>query len=149
VFRSSRLSVQNQGADTIALLTRLRVLIDIADGRLSVAAATAPIGVGRRQICRLVDAFRAGGPEGLISRKRGRPSNRALGTVFRETVLSIVRERYADFGPRWMVMTDVTAEMPLSQLYATSTRICQSGTPISNRESAGEADGLFDPGSWK
>ena len=26
-------------------------------------------------------------------------SNRALGAVFRETVLSIVRERYADFGP--------------------------------------------------
>ena len=88
-------------------------------------------------------------PEGLISRKLDRPSNRALGTVFRETVLSIVRERYADFGPRWMAMTDVTAEMPLSQLYATSTRICQSGTPISNRESAGKADGLFDLGSWK
>jgi hypothetical protein len=48
-----------------------------------------------------------------------------------------------------MVMTDVTAEMLLSQLYATSTRICQSGTPISNRESDGEADGLIDLGSWK
>src|SRR6202030_2594826 len=36
---------------------------------------------------------------GLISRKRGGPSNRALGAVFRETVLGIVRERYADFGP--------------------------------------------------
>ena len=80
-------------------LTRLRVLIDIADGRLSVADATGLIGVGRRQIYRLLDAFRAGGPDGLISQKRGRPSNRALGTVFRETVLSIVRERYADFGP--------------------------------------------------
>ena len=80
-------------------LTRLRVLIDIADRRLSVADATGLIGVGRRQIYRLLDGFRAGGPDGLISRKRGRPSNRALGTVFRETVLSIVRERYADFGP--------------------------------------------------
>src|SRR5216684_1784719 len=80
-------------------LTRLRVLIDVADGRLSVADATGLIGVGRRQIYRLLDAFRAGGPDGLISQKRGRPSNRALGTVFRETVLSIVRERYADFGP--------------------------------------------------
>jgi hypothetical protein len=37
--------------------------------------------------------------DGLISRKRGRPSNRALGAVFRETVLAIVRERYPDFGP--------------------------------------------------
>src|SRR5258707_7078460 len=63
-------------------LTRLRVLIDIADGRLSVADSTGLIGIGRRQIYRLLDAFRAGGPDGLISRKRGRPSNRALGPKF-------------------------------------------------------------------
>jgi hypothetical protein len=78
-------------------LTRLRVLIGIADGRLSVAAATALIRVGRRQIYRLRDAFRAGGSDGLISRKRGRPRNRALGAVFRETALSIMRGRYARF----------------------------------------------------
>jgi len=36
-------------------LTRLRVLIDIADGRLSVADATGLIGIGRRQIYRLND----------------------------------------------------------------------------------------------
>ena len=80
-------------------LTRLRVLIDVADGRLSVADATGLIGVGRRQIYRLMQAFSGDGPDGLISRKRGGPSNRALGLVFRETVLAIVRERYADFGP--------------------------------------------------
>src|SRR5690348_9565114 len=80
-------------------LTRLRVLIDIADGRLSIADATGLIGVGRRQIYRLLQAFRADGADGLISRKRGAPSNRAMGLVFRETVLAIVRERYSDFGP--------------------------------------------------
>src|ERR1700730_16227171 len=80
-------------------LTRLRVMIDVADGRLSVEDATGLIGVGRRQIYRLLQAFHADGPDGLISRKRGGPSNRALGAVFRETVLGIVRERYADFGP--------------------------------------------------
>src|SRR6202022_2660755 len=80
-------------------LTRLRVLIDVADGRLCVADATGLIGVGRRQIYRLLQAFRGHGPDGVISRKRGGPSNRALGSVFRETVLSIVRDRYADFGP--------------------------------------------------
>src|SRR5712671_4845335 len=68
-------------------LTRLRVLIDVADGRLSVTDATGLIGVGRRQIYRLLQAFRADGADGLISRKRGGPSNRALGSVFRETVL--------------------------------------------------------------
>jgi hypothetical protein len=39
------------------------------------------------------------GPEGLISPKHGRPSNRALGAVFRDTVLAIARERCADCGP--------------------------------------------------
>ena len=92
-------------------LTRLRVLIDISDGRLSVEDATGLIGVGRRQIYRLLDAFRARGPEGLISRKRGRPSNRALGTVFRETVLAIVRERYADFGPTRALAAEKLSEV--------------------------------------
>jgi hypothetical protein len=61
--------------------------------------ATGLIGVGRRQIYRLMQAFRSDGADGLISRKRGGPSNRALGLVFRATVLAIVRERYNDFGP--------------------------------------------------
>jgi hypothetical protein len=39
-------------------LTRQRVLIDVAHGRLSVAGSTRLIGVGRRQIYRLADAFR-------------------------------------------------------------------------------------------
>jgi hypothetical protein len=62
-------------------LTRPRVLIDVADGCLSVADAAGLIGVGRRQVYRPLDVLRAGGPDGLISRKRGRPSNRALGAV--------------------------------------------------------------------
>jgi hypothetical protein len=38
-------------------LTRLRVLIDVADGRLSVADAMGLIGVGQRQVYRLLDAI--------------------------------------------------------------------------------------------
>ena len=72
--------------------------MSLTDGYLS-QTPRGLIGVGRRQVYRLLDRFRAGGLDGLISHKRGRPSNRALGTVFRETVLAIVRERYADFGP--------------------------------------------------
>jgi predicted DNA-binding transcriptional regulator YafY len=47
-------------------LTRLRVLIDVADGRLSVANAAGLMGVGRRQVYRLLDAFQTCGPEGLF-----------------------------------------------------------------------------------
>jgi hypothetical protein len=69
-------------------LTRLQVLIDVADGRLSVADATGLLGVWTETDLPAARCFP--GP---------RPSNRALGKVFRETVLSIVREHYADFGP--------------------------------------------------
>lgn len=80
-------------------LTRLRVMIDLADDRLTVDAAAMLMGLGRRQIYRLCRAFSADGPAGLASRKRGRPSNRKHGETFRATVLSLVREHYIDFGP--------------------------------------------------
>jgi hypothetical protein len=80
-------------------LSRLRVMVDLADGRLTVDAAATLMGLGRRQIHRLRRAFSADGPAGLASRKRGRPSNRRRGEVFRATVLSLVREHYVDFGP--------------------------------------------------
>jgi hypothetical protein len=79
--------------------SRLQVLIDIDDGGLSVDEATGLLGVGRRQAYRLLAAFRARGPGGLTSRKRGRCSNRAYGPAFRRSVLWLVRDRYHDFGP--------------------------------------------------
>jgi len=44
-------------------------------------------------------AFRAEGAPGLISKKRGRPSNRKTSEAIRSAVLWIVRQNYADFGP--------------------------------------------------
>src|SRR3984893_18414987 len=79
-------------------LTRLRVMIDLVDERLTVNAAATLMGLGRRQIYRLRRIFSADGPAGLASRKRGRPSNRKFGETFRATVLSLVREHYPDFG---------------------------------------------------
>jgi hypothetical protein len=80
-------------------LTRLRIMIDLADGRLTVEVAAALMGLGRRQVFRLRRAFAADGASGLISRKRGRPSNRQHGETFRRTVLALVRQHYPDFGP--------------------------------------------------
>src|SRR5882672_4351773 len=80
-------------------LGRLRTLIDLVDGRLTVDAAGDLMGLGRRQVFRLRRAFEADGPSALASRKRGHLSNRRLGEALRRTVLALVRERYADFGP--------------------------------------------------
>jgi Helix-turn-helix domain len=80
-------------------LSRLRVMIDLGDGRLTLEAAGTLMGIGRRQVFRLCRAFEASGASGLISRKRGRASNRKRGETFRHTVVALIREHYPDFGP--------------------------------------------------
>src|SRR3984957_14548610 len=80
-------------------LTRLRIMIDLADNRITIEAAAALMGLGRRQVFRLRRAFSADGAPALISGKRGRPSNRRHGETFRRTVLALVRRHYPDFGP--------------------------------------------------
>ncbi len=39
------------------------------------------------------------GAAGLVSKKRGRPSNRRHSEEFRNAALDLIRERYLDFGP--------------------------------------------------
>ncbi len=80
-------------------LARLQVVIDFADGRISADVAAELMGVRRRQVYRLLDAFRRDGAAGLASKKRGKPSNHAHGPCFRKTVLELVRAHYEDFGP--------------------------------------------------
>ena len=80
-------------------LTRLRIMIDLADGRITVEATAALMGLGRRQVFRLRRAFAADGASALSSRKRGCPGNHRHGETFRRTVLALVRQHYPDFGP--------------------------------------------------
>ena len=80
-------------------LTRLEVLRDLDEGRLTAEAARQLLALSRRQLFRVLQAYRADGAAGLISRKRGRPSNRKAPDSLRRSALAIVRERYADFGP--------------------------------------------------
>ena len=80
-------------------LARLEVLRDLDHRRLTTAAAAELLGLERRQIFRLLRAYRAEGPAGLISQRRGRPSNRCKPEALRTKVLALIRERYWDFGP--------------------------------------------------
>jgi hypothetical protein len=63
------------------------------------AKAAEFIGLSERQVRRLCAAFEERGPRGLVSGKRGLPSNRRLPEELRSQAIEIVRERYADFGP--------------------------------------------------
>ena len=77
-------------------IDRMNVLLDLAD---RVSEAVALMGLGRRQVFRLGKVFRQRGPTALVSRRRGKPSNRSYPMALRMEVIAIIRERYADFGP--------------------------------------------------
>ncbi|EZP82719.1 putative transposase [Novosphingobium resinovorum] len=80
-------------------LSRYDTLLRVTRRELRVDDAAMLLGVSRRQISRLLMRLRADGAEGLVSRKRGKPSNRRHKGDFRERVMAFVRENYADFGP--------------------------------------------------
>src|SRR5207247_410073 len=77
----------------------LQVMSQLAERRLTRRRAAALLRLSERQIRRLYRAFRRDGAKALASRHRGRPSNRQLATATREQALTLVRERYVDFGP--------------------------------------------------
>ncbi|MBC2653806.1 ISNCY family transposase, partial [Novosphingobium aerophilum] len=80
-------------------LSRFDTLMRVERGELRVDDAAALLGLKRRQVFRLLDRLRSEGAAGLVSRKRGRPSNRRYSDAMRERIMAIVREHYADFGP--------------------------------------------------
>ena len=80
-------------------LSRLEVLRDLDQGRLTMQAAAQLLGLERRQVFRLLRAYRTEGATGLISKRRGRRSNRRKPEALRRAVLAIIREWYWDFGP--------------------------------------------------
>ncbi len=57
------------------------------------------MGVSERHFRRLLKRFRRHGRSGLVSRRRGAPSNHRLPDATRRRALELIRERYADFGP--------------------------------------------------
>jgi Winged helix-turn helix len=78
---------------------RLDVLLRVQSGRLRVADACELIGLRRRQVFRLLRGLKQDGAPSLLCKRRGKPSNHRLPAEVRALALSLVRERYADFGP--------------------------------------------------
>lgn len=80
-------------------LKRFAVLQQVINGSRSQGQAALALGLSERQIRRLQRGVEREGARALISRRRGRPSNRRVETTVREGILAQVRARYADFGP--------------------------------------------------
>ena len=78
---------------------RAFVVRQCVEGRLSQGEASERLGIGVRQVKRLVRCWRREGDGGLVSRQRGRPSHRRLSEVLRSRIGMLLREIYTDFGP--------------------------------------------------
>src|SRR3954468_2446115 len=82
-----------------AEIDRVHVLKDLLAERIRPSEAAQLMGVTRRQVFRLLKAYHAGGPAALISKKRGKPSNRAYPAIVRTEAMALIKANYGDFGP--------------------------------------------------
>lgn len=71
-------------------LRRLEMVQDLDRQRLTPAAGQL-LGLERRQVFRLLKAYRIQGPTGLISKRRGPRGNRRKPEALRRAVLTIIR----------------------------------------------------------
>ncbi|SPX66954.1 Uncharacterised protein [Leclercia adecarboxylata] len=80
-------------------LDRLQIIRDSVSRQITQEQAADRIGISIRQVKRLVQRYRVEGPQGLVSRRRGQRPNNAFTPDFRTLVISLVRDKYPDFGP--------------------------------------------------
>jgi len=78
---------------------RSQVMAQVEDGKLDQASAAARLGISVRQVKRLKRRLRDEGAQGLLNRKRGKPSNRRTSPEVLAKAVALIGERYADFGP--------------------------------------------------
>jgi hypothetical protein len=82
-----------------AELDKLEIIRNVDLERMPVRAAAVVLGISERQVWRPLKRYRLQGAGGLISLKRGQPSNRKTPYDVRLAVVAVIKANYADFGP--------------------------------------------------
>jgi len=80
-------------------VTRLEVMQRIEAKRLKQKKAAEMLRVSERHIRRLLRAYRQLGTEGLVSKRRGKPSNNQLKRALKQQAIDLIYSQYPDFGP--------------------------------------------------
>ena len=80
-------------------LHRLRVIQAVIEKRMRQREAAEELGLGVRQVQRLVQHYRAQGEAGLVSRQRGKAPGNQKPAALREQVLALAQAHYSGFGP--------------------------------------------------
>lgn len=80
-------------------LTRLEAMQRVQDKRLTQKEAARMLKLSVRQIKRLYRGYKAQGAVGLVSQRRGKPSNNRLDPETKQSAIDLIYKHYRDFGP--------------------------------------------------
>ncbi|WP_077967510.1 ISNCY family transposase [Ensifer adhaerens] len=80
-------------------LQRIEVLSKVIAGRMTLASAARVLELSTRQVRRLLERINTGGAASIRHKAIGRPSNNRISDGVRDYAVTLVRERYVDFGP--------------------------------------------------
>jgi len=83
-------------------ISRLQVIEKLDCRMMGQSEASKLLKISCRQTRRLLKAYRRDGTKGLLSKKRGKPSNNRICETIKQSALSITKEKYIDFGPTFL-----------------------------------------------
>ncbi|MEM4655040.1 MAG: helix-turn-helix domain-containing protein [Thermosphaera sp.] len=91
------------GKDIITMskkeVERLKIIHRVMDKRLTQVEAGNMMGISDRQVRRIIARIRRFGDQAIVHGNRGRPSPLRIPKEKEEKIVSIVEEKYYDFGP--------------------------------------------------
>jgi hypothetical protein len=82
-----------------AEIDRLSIIESTIHRHITRSAAAKQLKLSVRQVKRLVSNYQLEGPQGLVSKRRGKPSNNRIANSIRLEALALIRCRYSDFSP--------------------------------------------------
>jgi hypothetical protein len=80
-------------------LERYRILNAVMDKQIKQKKGAELLKLSTRQVRNLIKGLKVHGPKALISKKRGKQSNRAYQSNFKQKILHIISHNYEDYGP--------------------------------------------------
>jgi hypothetical protein len=80
-------------------LDRYTILKKVLDHELTQKHAAQLLKITDRQVRNLLKCLIAQGPNGIVSKRRGKPSNHCLDINLKQRTIALMREYYEDFGP--------------------------------------------------
>ena len=97
------MQTETQQEVTVAMTSKERqraeVIAAVVDKKLRQWEAAELLGLTPRHVKRLVSRYRQEGPQGMVSRRKGRPSGNATPADERNRIVDLLRNGFADFPP--------------------------------------------------